>query len=228
MWKFLWAAALLLQRDSLDTATAIGNLILTAVGISGVILAYWTLRAIKRQADLMDQSNKTAQTAANTALAQTRAMVDKERARVYVRLPKLLTLNMQGPGGVIGEQQLVLFNVGPTPALNVSVRYSAVATEFEGETISKTDRDAPSIDTIAANHEESTPFLIRMAFASNVARTRFHVHLFGVVEYSDVLSSEKRTTRFRFRVPMQWRLGREGSPMEAWQRFGSPEDNAAN
>lgn len=221
---------MLLDRGALDTATAVGSLVLTAVGIAGVILAYWTLRAIKRQANLMEQSNKTAQTAAEAALAQTQAMVDKERARVFVEAPRGTgtTVDLSTRNGVIGGNEFALFNVGPTPAINVIVSYHAVATEFEGETNNKTAWQARAPEVIGANSKESVYLEFRPAFVSNLAHQSFFIHVFGMVEYSDVISPKRRKKHFRFRTQMRSRGNGSALQTHPWERFGTAEENSGD
>lgn len=215
----------------LKDALSAGSLILTLVGIVGVILAYWTLRTIKRQADLMDQSNRTAKKTAETALAQTQAMVAKERARLFVdvRSEQGVTVDLKAQNGIIGGSWFRIINVGPTPAINMSVRYSAVATEFESATVSKTNNEATAPEVIAANSAENIHLIFQSAFSSSPPPQGFCIHVFGVIEYDDVVSPDRRTRRFRFRIRMTQRRG-DGTAVQIdqWQRCGPPEDNSGD
>jgi hypothetical protein len=88
------------------------------------------------QAKASEKSAKAAETAASAALAQTQLMISKERARVLVAPEEQHTLIVALiPHKLMGHHKFTLFNIGLTPAINVSVIYRAIANGFEAYTV---------------------------------------------------------------------------------------------
>lgn len=233
----------------LDWGPWISNFLLVAVGGLQVWLLLRTWKTIERQADIMDGQAKdaqesgaktieialvtaqAAQKSADSSLAQIQAIIDKERARIFIS-PSVesFQLNLRSAAGIgIGSYGFTLFNVGPTPAINIFARYRAVATEFETGAEGEAGTRATVPEVIRANGEANTPLFIESAFSSGkggVAPQLFYIHIFGEVEYNDVISPNRRSTKFRFRIQMQQIRG-DGTavPNWAWDKFGREEDN---
>jgi hypothetical protein len=187
---------------------------------------------MKEQTIVLRESVEAAQKSASAAIAQTQAMVDKERARVFVSPPTESVF--QGSlcsTEFTGGHQFNFFNVGPTSATNVSARYEAVANEFEGGPHGRPSRIAPVAEVIAGN----TPIAASLDLSSIVplrasgeVPQAFYIHVFGEIQYNDVLSEERRSTRFQFRARMvPFRGDGTVAAPGGWQKSGNPEDNSA-
>ena len=77
-------------QDGFDWVT-LANYLLVVVGIAGILVAIWTLRYIRRQADLMERQTKiledsvaAAQKTADAATAQIEMVKSKERAQLRI------------------------------------------------------------------------------------------------------------------------------------------------
>jgi hypothetical protein len=95
-------------KDGVDWATR-ANWALVIVGIGGILAAIWTLRYIRRQADLMElqttilkDSVVAAQRSADIAHAQAQMIKDKERARLRIDFDDLDLTPSSEPGVYLG------------------------------------------------------------------------------------------------------------------------------
>lgn len=233
-------------KDRYDIAAFWITVALFVVGVSGIGAALKTLRAVERQADLMEEQleeMKTASAIANdaagaaaksaeAALAQGRTMVERERARVFVRpsgdpgTPVTVDLR-HGP--LIGAHRFQFFNIGPTSAINLSIRYVAVATEFATPSEIDPGNFALAEDVIAANGTIDPSLPIQKFFGVTPDPIGFFIHVRGIAEYNDVLSQEIRTSKFLFSLEMRQARG-DGTAHSVgrWRKSGQPEDNRAS
>jgi hypothetical protein len=112
----------------------------------------------------------------------------------------------------------------------VTVRYNAVATQFETEAVGEATFHAPIQAVMAGNSQESVPLFIKAAplVFDGKAPQMFYIHFWGEVRYNDVMSSELRRTRFRFRATIQRTVGSEvAQQVGEWLKFGPEVDNNA-
>jgi hypothetical protein len=185
----------------------------------------WDTHSLAKSSKL---SAEAAVKSADAALAQVRAMIDKERARVRV-LPindAFAVIPFQGAVEPNGSRLFRFLNIGPTPATNVSVRYRSVITEFATEAVGELIAHAYIDDVIPANNEAKAELHFQSALERRVPTASF-LHVWGEAMYKDVISDELHTTRFRFR--MEFRFDRNAAkPHGPWQRCGPEEDNQAD
>ena len=199
-----------------------------------VILSFITLAVLVRYAwdtrTLAIASNKSADAAvagSQAALSQIQLMIDKERARIFVvPIEEAASMITDKQGDGTSKQNVMFFNVGPTPAINVMVRYNAIASKLETEPQRRSDAyyRASLSGVIAANSEEHS-WLNIAGIGSR--EPLLYIHLWGEVIYNDVISADQRCTKFRFRLTMRRSqygvLEFDGS----WKQCGSAEENHA-
>jgi hypothetical protein len=174
-------------------------------------------------------SAEAAERSSRLASEEIQAMIGKERARIFVVPSEHCSFRgtVDNFIGII-PQGFVFLNAGPTPAINVRVSYNAVLTQFETEATGKAEYQAPIQEVIAANDKATASFRVRTAFGSGKAPQIFYAHVWGEVTYNDVISSEPRGTKFRFRMTIrQSRVDDTISSDRDWIKFGPPEDNRA-
>jgi hypothetical protein len=127
----------------------------------------------------------------------------------------------------IGEHAFILSNVGPTPAVNVETTFNAVATAFETEATGELHLHS-NREVIPANQESTVTFPTEAGFAVGVrVPNAFYIHIWGEVTYNDVISPIRRSTMFRFRIPMQQTGPEVATQNGNWVRCGSEEDHKA-
>lgn len=210
-----------------QAVASVALVILTLITLAVLVRYAWDTRT------LAIASNKSADAAvagSEASIAQIRAMIDKERARIFVVPSTEISIQCAVSYLTQMTHNFLFFNVGPTPAINVTVRYNAIATQLETEPREKPAFPAPIQEVIAANDKDSAPLLIRsVAFEEDgKASPVFYIHFWGEVTYNDVISSEQRSTKFRYRATMT--LGMHGSVAMhdgEWPKFGVPGDNQA-
>jgi hypothetical protein len=207
----------------------------SVASVALVILTFVTLAVLVRYAwdtrTLAIASNKSAEAGvagSKAALAQIQLMVDKERARIFVvPIQEAACMVVENSDDGTGRQKVMFFNVGPTPAINVVVRYNAIASTMETEPQRRNDAytQASIPEVIAANSDEHSWLNIN---GVGSREPTIYIHLWGEVMYNDVISTEQRSTKFRFRLRMK--RGQYGV-LEfdgAWRQFGTnAEDNRA-
>jgi hypothetical protein len=175
-------------------------------------------------------SAEAAERSSKVASDQIQAMIDKERARVYV-VPSagggFFSVDTRQTDR-IGSHNFTFYNVGSTPAVNVSVAYRAVATAFMGEASGPTISRATIDEVIPANQQVDAEFMIEPGFGGIKPPDIFYIHVWGEFTYNDVISSDRRSTKFRFRIGMKMMRGEGLASVEGvWTKFGGPEDNQA-
>jgi hypothetical protein len=87
---------------------------------------------MQRQGNFLADSVAAAKKSVEAALAQTQAMIDRERARIFV-VPsgQVFSLYPKGSGQWVGSYIFEIRNVGPTAAINLALRYSACVSGLE-------------------------------------------------------------------------------------------------
>jgi hypothetical protein len=188
-------------------------------------IALESVKVAKKAADAAKES-------ADVATAQTKAMTDRERARLYVDTPPIpigANLGLAQSQNIAGFR-LTIRNVAPTPAINVSGLYSAIATEFQTPPGKARDIPMEIHEVVEGQGKVESEVLIYAAFPQpepKFAPLAFWCHVWGVIEYNDVLTEERHSTRFRFCVLMRQRPNGGASSEGQWQKCGMHEDNKA-
>lgn len=206
---------------------AVASVALVILGLVTLIVLCvyaWRVHSLAKSSRL---SAEAAKSSAEAGLAQIQLMIDKERARVFV-VPSEEPMSMQSNRDYSGKQQFTILNVGATPAINVAVRYRGIATDSEKEPqTSGGSQDRASVqDVIAANSKEDTWLAFESAFRDGlVPRAEYYIHVWGEATYNDVISSDLRTTRFRYLMKLT--PSRDGYHVfdGTWVKFGLPDDN---
>jgi len=205
---------------------AVALVALTLVTLIVLGIYAWDTRTLAATSKV---SAEAAERSSKLASDQIQAMIGKERARIYV-VPfrdSFCNVNVSNITK-IGEHAFILSNVGPTPAVNVLTAFNAVATAFQTEATGKSNRFS-NREVIPANQESVVNFPIETGLAADQrVPDAFYIHIWGEVTYNDVISSTSRSTKFRFRIPMQQTRG-DGSATQNgnWIRCGSEEDHKA-
>ncbi len=116
------------EKDGWDKASVFANCILVFVGIGGIIAAVLTLRAINRQADLMETQAEEAREAATTATAiaqkaaeaallNAQALIHSKRPWVIVQIEEIA-----GENAAKTRFRLSAYNHGDSPARVISCK----------------------------------------------------------------------------------------------------------
>lgn len=209
---------------------AVAVLAVAVIMLIAVLVVFRYARHTRTLAETSRQSAEAAEAAAQAAIGQIQAMVDKERARIFVfpMSDETCQVNIRSQDQ-IGAYRFKLMNVGPTPAINVAVYYQAVATPFEAKADRKEDSRASLDQVLAGNKEASLTVQIRSALSSDgTAPPEFYIHVWGEVVYNDVVTDSRRRTQFRFRATMMQSTSLGEAIQEGdWLQFGAPDDNSA-
>jgi hypothetical protein len=201
---------------------------LVLVGVGGILAALRTLRAIERQAGIMERQTAAAETAAEAANKNIEMFISKERARLRIDL-KPLSLSPK-----YGSAYTVDFAVniyGATEAYIVETRCAAYVLPWENvgspEVASAVmfpihslpnviPPNAPAYEQHAFLHLDHPEPII-----SEISLNRLFVGLRGFIKYRDVFDRE-RETRFRY----VWRFNLNfGGATGNWEKCGAEEDN---
>ena len=191
-----------LSRDWADWTLWAASALLALVGVIGIGLAYWTLKAIrrqglslKRQTTHLRNSVRQAKRAANAARDTARAMIAIERAWIIVEEARLV---QQGSGWFI------------RPTIKNSGRSMARVRRISmGEDSIRRNDSLPVAPVYSERREYDFLLLPGQDFPSHEvlmvpvawekiqdARTElFRLYIFGSVEYLD-LADNRRVTRF--------------------------------
>jgi hypothetical protein len=218
-------------------------------GITGWFV-YKTLKAIKKQADIMERQAKdaqesgakateialataqAAQKSADVAAAQIKLMKEKERARLALIVKPLNEIEVSDGSGDIEMQ---IGNFGSTHAFNVRYGMWCEITHSKEEPFDPDPESAVGI--IRAN---AAPERIREGIVTNVSGPQieanardFFVHLVGRIEYEDVFG-DSHFIRFQYTRP----IPRLSEPIErggvtvfpivglsGWKKCAHPEHN---
>jgi hypothetical protein len=229
------------RKDWWDRAYVVFSGLLVIIGAFGVIAALRTLRAIKRQADIMDSQKgilaqsvkaaednaKAASDGAEAANKNVEMFISKERARLRIDL-KPLDLKLKYDSTYAVDFALNIH--GTTAAYIVDHRCTAYLAPWEivGEPEAATALMFPiySLPNVIA---PNTPPLEQYAFLhvdgtedlSEIKESRQFVGVRGFIKYKDVFDRE-RETRFRY----VWKYSLYGGGVSGnWEKSGSEEDN---
>jgi hypothetical protein len=227
----------------------IPNWFLVVVGAVTGWLVYKTLRAIKKQADIMETgakdaresgaeatrialaTAKAAQKSADAANAQIQMMKDKERARISVSVS-----NEEFEADMFDSITIKITNDGTTSAFDVRAK---------GDVYGQPSENMPSmgnfitLDIPDVVRAASGPIATDVTFTTYVDLRGFedspipyYFHLGGFIEYKDVFGESHKTT-FRFRLQVN---GVHPVPdtdrvkirsFSGWRRYGLPAENLA-
>ncbi|HEY1526558.1 MAG TPA: hypothetical protein VGH51_10000 [Candidatus Angelobacter sp.] len=228
-------------KDWADWGVWMFSALLTVVGFLQVGLLYYTLKAIRRQADWMKRQttilveyNKATREAADAAkknaiFAQRslKAMIGKERARIRVK-PDDLDL------GTAGDLDRVIFNVicfGVTPAFITESSATVKLTD-------SVDPPAPdfqiwSLPTVleptTADGRQQTAYLYDSrqndATRKAIREGKLFIHFYGYVEYKDVFDRQRKT-RFRYLWRSTDLKNLDGTQFGRFEKHGQDEDNS--
>jgi hypothetical protein len=229
--------------------TFVSLLTLFAIGAQ----VFW----MKRQTKLLSSSIAIAQTSADAAMGQIRAMKDKERARISVEILPLDTLEF-GDGN---NRALLKFNnFGYTHALNVRASGDAHAIIFEDKVVQKGPFRIPDLRPYSTPLFEPLPFefedlgIPAVILANSppaetwaafifpeewydeiLLRPRMAIEVRGIVEYEDMFG-DQHSTKFSYEMriskwgkvsPSGSALIRPHSPFSHWFQSGGAEANQA-
>ena len=226
-------------KDWTDRAYWIFSLLLVVVGALQALFLYFTLRAIRRQADQMERQTErleesiavgrnaaaAAQSSADAANANIELIVNKERARIFVEVDPLELSNQVMLSHAVKYK--VIFH-GPTFAFIEDASAERVST-----TDSRVPPNPPSLGGI------NIPKVIPPGFPAQTCNALFFrildqfeidqinhqrtfVHFRGFIRYKDFMERERETTfcyTWRPRAPFP-AIG-----MERWDKSGPVEAN---
>lgn len=184
-----------------EKAAVIANFLLVIVGGAGVIVAWVTLRKLERQTKAAEDATKATQQTVETGLIQTRAMKDRERARLVVRGPSIPELlpSLESLKAIVVD--LYVANEGTTKAFNA--RAYAVLNivssrdggpyeigpqqEFPG-TLSNTDNVAqlPKIDITSFGPEFGSHIHVDSIIEQKLRAGKLFIQVSGMVTYMDI------------------------------------------
>lgn len=206
---------------------AVAVVVLSFVTLAVLAVYAWDTHTL---AETSKVSAEAAEKSSKLSSDQIQATIRKERARIFVVPPAdcSFRLNLTNFIGVT-RQRFVFLNAGPTPAINVKARYNAIITEFETEASGKAEYQASINEVFAANQAATASFHVQTGFGSaGKAPQIFYIHVWGEATYNDVISSEQRGTKFRFRIAIK-QTENDGTAVNdgEWIRFGPPGDNLA-
>jgi hypothetical protein len=206
-------------------AVALSVLVVLSLAMLIVLCIY--ARAAHSLARSSALSADAAIASSNAALAQIQFTIDKERGRVLiVPQPMTASINFRPDGPETGSRPFTLINVGPTAALNVSIRYRAVFTEFETEAIEPLQNQAAVADILGPNKDQTVVFRIGSGLKAGIP-LYCYLQVRGEVTYNDVFSPEQHRTQFRYQLPMKYSNGVAGQTGE-WVKCGTAEENSAS
>ena len=192
--------------------------LLLIVGTGGVYAAVRTLRAIEKQADLMER--------------QIEASINRERARIRVKLEELkleplledrllhgarYKVELHGPSSAFILDTLAYAYVSSSP----EPEYSKVNPPMglPPETVIKPE--VPVIELVT--HILPNLNLSPSEIEREVRQWRSFIHFHGFIKYRDVFDREHET-RFRYIWHVTDRAG--GTPFSYWKKCGTEDDNA--
>lgn len=217
--------------------TPLSNWALVIVGGITGLLAWLTLRKIKRQTDLMNRNNAVALAAAKAALAQVTLIKQKERARIMVSIRRLERLHIGiEPGNKI---MIDVENIGPTQAQNVTGEVEATILVDGFDPLNTCDAEMQDLVLQSVMRPDQAPtesylfFFIPEQWSEEIGiiNPRITITIRGIVQYEDIFG-EPHTTPFKYRflIPkvLKW-LGNdvaETHPFSQWRQDGSGENTA--
>lgn len=231
-------------KDWTDRAYWVFSGLLVIVGGLQAWLLYGTLRAINRQADIMQRQTVATETAAIAAKANAEAakanadaakenveiFINKERARITVEIDKL-NLVVASDRFSLFEVDYKVFSYGPTLAFISDSRATVnIATSAEppaGESfvpMSLRSVVSPTIEGIKKSAICFDMTRLEQTDIDSINERRSFVHFHGFIKYRDVFQRE-RETRFRYLWRVTDRTNLDGTPFGYWTKCGPPSDN---
>jgi hypothetical protein len=170
----------------------IPNIVLVLVGIGGIITAVATLRIIKKQTD-------ATVIAAQAAKDSTNAIINSERARIFVKAIRNVSEHGTATFTIRAE------NYGRIPARINMYTYTEIALKNPDQDLPTPPKYGESLlsdDRLIEGGGNSDIMIFRPYSTAN--KERFLevpgsiIVVFGIVEYLDGLSDEIKETRFAF------------------------------
>ena len=222
-------------KDGIDWATR-ANWALVIVGIGGILAAIWTLRYIRRQADLMERqttiledSVAAAQKTADAATTQIEMVKSKERAQLRIEIaePELtfieelggyrvrFQVTLDGTSRAYVLQSSILAYMGrtarekksPSTSMGVPRNFTPEMSPFEDYTLIRKDSVWPEVDTDPDK-------------ADLVHKHNFTVFVDGDILYRDIFGDQWILEIDRVWVPNSRHAG-ENATGGMWAPFSS-------
>lgn len=208
------------KRDIADWLAFGSGILLTIVGIFGVVVALRGVIATEKSADAALESAKAAN-------AQIKVMKEKERARIVITFPdESDSMLIQPDSKVIGSFRLNLKNAGPTIAYNISGAYDAFASTADGASLSHDLCQLQVPSSIEANSWEQTgPLTIDSRFFGQRDNMAFYVYLRVEITYSDIFKAEKNITKMLMRREFMRTRPGEAVSSEFWENIVNSEQH---
>jgi hypothetical protein len=204
-----------------------------------------TLAAIKSQVDLMRDQTKAAQDAAKAAADNVELIIDKERARLIIRLDDnpidrfkglpddkgMPVVDLEGSRVHFDSIKIVVSQHGPTTAFNVDGVYRVAFLPSADPPAVEHMRQMNFLPTLIGKSEPiplEFEFDITESVLEGIQNEEIFVHFFGEITYEDIFGRKHRTP-FRYRWDVDWEPSEDGDREDTsdWTRCGPPEDNAA-
>jgi hypothetical protein len=240
------------RRDRFDWITWGGGMLLTIVGIGGIVVAIVTLCFIKRQAiemrrqritmektlnairqqanhmerqtGILENSVKAADISAKAAQASVDGMISKERARIRVEIT-----GVELDKGVANVTYAVTC-FGPTSAFVIDA-WATAETSPADVPLTMDLKFPMSLPPVLHDQE-----LKKSAFIANKLKfetsdiedfhkQRLYIHICGVISYKDVFDRE-HTTTFRYVCKTTDYVRPDGTISKYWFKSGPEEDNS--
>jgi hypothetical protein len=189
---------------------------------------FLTLMAIAEQASEARKSGEQAKEAVKATKESLDLMVRKERARIFVEALPVLSLKMWPVTSAL-YIRMKIFNIGSTPAVDISGHYKAVATDGKEIPAEQADSILSFPQVIGAGGEAEGNLQINRAFSDPRPLHLpgvFYIHVFGRIEYGITISNQRPHTTFQYLLEMNHIRG-DGTvvPRGEWTRIGAPDRN---
>lgn len=229
--------AVSVEKDWADYLAIASSLLLVIIGCAGVGYAVKTLKAISKQADLMEGQLKEMQAAGGQAAKQIaiaeeniKIIISKERARLRIEVDELV-LPKANQFFIISVKYKVRLH-GPTDAVILNTIADAVVSDSPEppKDMALSTLYVPQIISALNSPAEAYQFVtpnpdIEKDIIAIKCKTRF-VHFWGLINYRDVFNNDWNT---RFRFVWKYMAGvraDDGTGIGRWEKCGPPEDNS--
>jgi hypothetical protein len=230
------------NRDWADWGLWGFNGLLVIVGALQLYLLFGTLRAIQRQAEIMEEQAKAAKANASAAEANAIAakegaeatkqsiemLIKKERPRIRIE-PGKLTIHPPGDPLSIHETNYKVFCYGTTPAFiedayaTVSITNSEEPPDARAVPMSLTpvlNQNPEGIEKSALVFQDLDPNVFE-----GVNERKLFAHFYGLIKYKDVFD-RGHETKFRYLWRVTNLLSSRGGPYAFWMKHGPDTDNS--
>ena len=156
-------------------------------------------------------------------------MLRKERARIFVETPlPIVSLNMWPVTSALSTR-MKIFNIGPTPAVDISGRYNAIATDGKEVPTEEANSTLSFPQAIGAGAVAEGTLQINRAFSDPRPLHMpevFYIHVFGRIEYGITMSNQRPHTTFQYCLEMILIRGDgTATPRGEWMQIGPPDRN---